>query len=315
MERTAIAVCTYLRNDGLRRLLAAVDQLRIPESEERQVAVIVVDNSPDGGARDCVYENAANARFEIIYLSETDKGLSNARNAALATARASGAKYLAFIDDDEVPEPGWLHALRAAMERDGAAAAAGPTYPVFARPPGSWLPVARYDYVPAVKNGYALDGSSANLMLDLEKLADSGIEFDARFNETGGEDTCLVKELMRRGHKIAWASDAIVWDDIPANRMTVRWLMRRWYRTGQTEARLSASNPYSPSARAVNVAKGFVRLAGGTAKAVVRLPQIARGKPYRFVDSFFTICRGGGYLAGAFGRAYREYSANGYRQR
>ncbi len=313
MARTAIAICTYLRNDGLSRLLAAIERLRMPESEDQRVVVIVVDNSPDGTARDCVYEHAASSRFEIIYLGETEKGLANVRNAALATARASGAKYLAFVDDDEVPEPGWLIALRAAIERKGSVAAAGPTYPVFAQSPGRWLPLARYDYAPTVKNGYALDGSSANLMLDVDQLADAGIEFDARFNETGGEDTCLLKEVMRHGHKIAWAGDAVVWDEIPLQRMTVRWLMRRWYRTGQTEARLGALNPNSSSGRALNLAKGVVRLAGGSAKAVVALPQIVRGRPYRFVDCFFTICRGGGYVAGAFGRAFREYSASGYR--
>ncbi|MCJ2091517.1 hypothetical protein MKK67_03185, partial [Methylobacterium sp. J-072] len=49
-------------------------------------------------------------------------------------------------------------------------------------------------------------------------------------NTMGGEDTFFFHALLRAGHKIAWAPDAIVYDSIPAHRMRVRWLLARWPR-------------------------------------------------------------------------------------
>ena len=43
----------------------------------------------------------------------TQTGISQARNAAVAWAMNKGADFIAFLDDDDVPEPDWLgHMLR-----------------------------------------------------------------------------------------------------------------------------------------------------------------------------------------------------------
>src|SRR5262249_5097543 len=139
MPRIAIGICTYRRTEGLSRLLQSLQNLalRFPDDD---VCIVIVDNSPEGSARDICDAKAGTSRFRFRYVNETRKGLSNARNAVIAEARAAGAKLLAFIDDDEMAPKAWLQALLDTNEKTGAIIAAGPSYPFFADAPDRWLP-------------------------------------------------------------------------------------------------------------------------------------------------------------------------------
>ena len=268
MSRTAIAVCTYCRLHGLERTLASLENLKLADEAEEHVSVVIVDNSPDGTAADLCRRRAQSSRFKFYYVNEKRKGLSNARNAALAESRRIGATHLAFIDDDEMADGAWLAELLKAIEDKRCALAAGPSYPVFDAPPNRWLPVEAYAYTPLHRDGLVRDASSANMLIDLERLGRLGIEFDPAFNATGGEDTRLVSRLLMMGEEIAWAGGAVVWDSIPAARMQPTWLFRRWYRTGTTEARLSSGDARSISGRAKNAVKGLARLGFGSIRVL-----------------------------------------------
>jgi len=87
--------------------------------------VLVVDNAPSDPRTQAVV-----ARREARYLLEPVPGLSRARNRG---ARACEADLVAYLDDDAVPEPGWLSALARefadpkVMAVTGRAAALNPT--------------------------------------------------------------------------------------------------------------------------------------------------------------------------------------------
>ena len=95
-----VAVCTHERPVELARCLASI--LR---STERAEEIIVVDNAPTSSAtRDVV------AGFEgVRYVCEPRKGLSAARNAALA---AAACDVVAFADDDVTVHPEWVRRIR-----------------------------------------------------------------------------------------------------------------------------------------------------------------------------------------------------------
>ncbi|MFT3731420.1 MAG: glycosyltransferase [Hyphomicrobium sp.] len=308
-SKLAVGICTYNRLGGLKRVLASIGRQRLAGRVDADVSVIVVDNSPNGSA--ARIGQAYCPRFEFRYVGEPRKGLSNARNAAIAEAVSIGATRLAFIDDDEMASGDWLQKLDEAMDCTGAAMVAGPSLPAFAAPPPSWLPVECYTYRPAVLSRFVTDASSANVLVDITRLQKFDIRFDDAFNETGGEDTHLIAQLLDKGQKIAWCESAYVWDAIPAARMHPPWLFRRWYRTGITEARLINLRTGGPSAMLKNIGKGLLRLGYGALRIIWTLA--TPGRAHRLVASAFTICRGAGYLAGAFGRNYAEYSKSRYR--
>jgi succinoglycan biosynthesis protein ExoM len=312
MPRIVIGICTYRRPEGLSRLLDTLQRLALRDADD-DVDIVVIDNSPDGSARELCDLKATTSRFRVRYFNEIRKGLSHARNAALSEARALGAKYLAFIDDDELAQKTWLQGLVDTIETSGAIIAAGPSYPIFAVPPGRWLPIEAYAYAPRERDGFVDDASSANMMIDMMRLDRLGVAFDLSFNDTGGEDTHLITKLRAAGEQVAWSSSSVVWDFIPLDRMRSAWLFRRWYRTGTTEGRLAGPKSRTLPGRARNAAKGVVRLGYGSLRIALGLVHAMTGKPQRLVASCYTFCRGAGYLASAFGYSFDEYANRRYR--
>ncbi len=311
MVLSAVGICTYRRPDGLRSVLSSLQRQRPGSEGALNAIVIVVDNSPEGSARDICSDFGSESG--VNYVHEPRKGLSNARNAAIEAALRLGAARIAFIDDDEMATEHWLAELSECMDRAGSIVAAGPTFPLFAEPPTSWIPIEAYAYTAKVRGGIAHDASSANMLIDLQRLNSLGLKFEAEFNESGGEDTQLMARLAALGEKIAWAEKAIVWDQIPQERMRPAWLFRRWYRTGITESRVLTPGYQTVYGRLLNIAKGSARVAYGAVRVAVGAVRGILGSPSSLIASCYTIFRGLGYLAGAFGHSFKEYSAKRYR--
>ena len=104
----SVIVPTFERPASIRSCLDGLARLEFPvEAFE----VIVVD---DGGRTDLEPVIATHARRICVRLVQAAHGGPGAaRNAGAAVARG---RFLAFIDDDCVPAPGWLAALARALE-------------------------------------------------------------------------------------------------------------------------------------------------------------------------------------------------------
>jgi succinoglycan biosynthesis protein ExoM len=312
-HKIAVGICTHNRPAGLAALLSALNRLRLTRIADQQVLVIVVDNGEAGSARPVYAEHADKSRFSINYVQEPRKGLAFARNAVMAAAREAGATHLAWIDDDEAPEPGWLEALYAGLLRAGSAAAIGPVYPMFEGPPPDRLPTSAFVIRRTPREGLVSDAYTCNCMMDMAAVVAAGLVFDDRYNHTGGEDTAFFKRLKDAGGTIAWVEDAIVNELVPRHRMSAAWLWRRWYRTGALEANLSRYDPASMTGRLINLTMGLARVGYGSARVVAGCVRSLAGTPGAFVASFYTVCRGMGLIAKVFGRDYNEYSVPTYR--
>lgn len=309
-ETIAVCVCSYERPASLARCLASLERLAVGWAGDEAVRLIVVDNARSRTAEPVVARHAGTSRFRVDYVSEPKKGLSQARNAALRAALAAEVDAFAFIDDDEVATPGWLAALRDTLGRTGAPAALGAVHPIFERRPPAW----------AVRGGFfadcdppnaeaAQEGRTNNVIIDCAALRAENVAFDPAYDDVGGEDTAFFRTLQRRGWRIAIAADAVVHEWIPERRVAVAWLARRWFRTGGVEARCQ-DRPYgSPSGRVMAAGRGLARIgAGGALTAGTALAHGWRD-PSRVVRRLFTVARGGGLLASAFGVENREYAA------
>lgn len=313
-RRVAIGICTCERLDGLRRLLSAIDKQSLSGRDEPQVVVVVVDNSKSAYARAMCADYVASGRFPLVYRHEPRRGLSYARNGVLDAVMSAGASWLASIDDDEMPAPGWLAQLLARQAESGASLVIGPVEPCFDMQPPSWLPIAAYATRRVPVDGFVTDGYTCNALIDLGAVAEAGARFNARFNASGGEDTAFFLELMRRGHRVAWAETAVVHDSVPVGRMRLAWLLRRWFVTGVNEAALMGTvEQPTAKARAQCLLRGLLRVGAGS--ALIASATLTHGwrRPERLVLSCYTAMRGIGFLAAAVGRNERRYAEPGYR--
>ncbi len=102
----SVIVNTLDRADALEKLLRALDQITYPDFE-----VVVVT----GPCTDHTDEVLAGWHGRIKHLRCDEANLSKSRNIGI---EASAAEYVAFIDDDAVPEPSWLDELMAGFDDD-----------------------------------------------------------------------------------------------------------------------------------------------------------------------------------------------------
>jgi glycosyltransferase involved in cell wall biosynthesis len=211
-----------------------------------ETVFVIVDN--DGGSRetqDVVREFERSSGAVVRFVVEREPGLSAVRNRALKEARAAGASAVAFLDDDEWPSPQWLTKLIETWSTTGAGAIGGPVFPVFetgSEPPEKYRPL--WSVRKGRLRGRTHVYCTCNCLVELSILATLGDEpFSADFGFTGGEDVVLFRHLHAAGIGMAWADDAIVFEQISAERASFGWLRRRWYRLGNIGVKCERASP------------------------------------------------------------------------
>jgi glycosyltransferase involved in cell wall biosynthesis len=312
--RIAVCICTFRRPDSLACTLRSLASQVLVSVSPEDVTVIVVDNDPDGTASDVCSGSAYAGPCALRYILAPERGLSNARNASLDAAAACGARFVASIDDDQVADPAWLESLYVRLKESGADVVVGPVFPLFSKvPPAYMIEGGFFAKSLPHPDGFTEDAYTGNALLDRTSERAHDLRFDPRCNETGGEDTLFFKALLNRGGRIAWAEHAVVWESIPRHRASLNWLVRRWYRTGMVEAQLGVHDARSWRGRARSLGMGVVRLGAGV--LLIAWAALLGGPSRRgaVIGRLFTLARGAGLLASAFGLGYREYSANRYR--
>jgi hypothetical protein len=231
LAQISLVIPTQRRPQGL--ATAARSTFRQLGVDFGRLELVIVDNDQTPSAEPLAEILAAEAPFPVIYVHEPAAGVANARNAAMA--RASGA-LIAFLDDDEEAQPGWLAALLDAQARFDADAVFGPVQG--RAPPGE---LAHRAYLERFFS--RLGPADTRLIDDYYGCGDSLVRrsalphptapFSTARNQIGGEDDQLFGAMKRAGARFAWAADALVWEDPVPERLTLRYALARAFAYGQ----------------------------------------------------------------------------------
>jgi len=299
-----VCVATHCRPLGLERLLKGLDALAFTRCSPRSISIVVVDNDPARSAAATCAALAPGSRWPLVYVSEPRRGIPFARNAAVNRARELGAELLAFIDDDEVPEPNWLDELIVVMSETGAAVVTGPVLPAFEEQVPPWIARGRFFDRERHRTGSFQDRAvTGNVLLRLDVLAKMPLPFDEQRPLSGGTDTHLFRRIIAEGHKIAWADDAIVHEWNPASRLTARWLVLRAFRVSSNWSSTELELQPELRVRAARVAKAMARIAQG----LVLLPVGVLAGRHVLVRAGQLVATGAGFIAGMTGHELDEY--------
>jgi GT2 family glycosyltransferase len=218
---TTVAVATCGRPDALAGCMAALAEQTEPAAE-----VIVVDQDPSEAARAAV---AGSGVANASYIEQPRLGLSASRNLALRSARNA---VLAVTDDDCAPDPGWLAAVAAALQRPPTpGAVTGPVLPL-GEPPSDGFAISLRETDASVDHVGRMQpwgvGSGGNFAAPVELLARHG-GWDERLGAGSGgmaaEDADLLYRLLLGDVIVRYEPEAIVrhaWQT-RARRMETRW--------------------------------------------------------------------------------------------
>ena len=231
-----IAIPTFKRPAELRHLLETLARL----VRRKDVMVLVADN--DGQAADgaAVVEALRGDGYPLPLrlLRVAEPGLCSVRNAICETAMADPAmRFIAMIDDDEWPQPGWLDALLACQAQVGADVVAGPVDFHFTGKLPRWA--GQTLVFRPERRSWGATGmlwASNNLLVSRRALEMvTRPWFDPRFNRSGGEDLDFLARLREAGARFAWAPEARVSEWVPPERAKLSWVLKRMWRIGFTE--------------------------------------------------------------------------------
>jgi len=297
LSTIAVCVATYRRPEGIRRLLRALEELEFQTSPTPSIYVVVVDNDPNSDQAVSLREEFSGFRWKLKLLAETQRGISFARNRAVREALSLGADAIAFIDDDEVPDPGWLDALLQVQMSSGAAAVSGPVLPHFEGSVPEWVIKGGFFDRPRFATGTSIEiARTGNLLLLTKVLKNCWLLFHQDFGLSGGEDTLLTSQLRKQGARIVWADESIVREWIGRDRVNTRYILRRAFVGGANWVRIERF----VDPRLLTVFKRVTIATGRIAKAMLLLvPSLLRGR-HAIVTNAKQAYLGMGMLAGLF---------------
>ena len=249
MPTLTVAFCTYKRADRLSRLVAALRKQSCPVLFE---ILAVNNNSPDDTLDVLgVLQQQAGAALRVV--TETAPGIVPARNRALD--ESLDRDILVFIDDDELPHPGFLAAAYDAIVNEGAQCVGGSVeldFITHARP--AWLENDLLGFLAAVDHGsqrfWIKDTHTpiwtANVAYDMRLFRDDpALRFDPRYNREGadvggGEDAIMLRALLAKGARIRYCPDMVVQHSVDPWKLHRRYFLKLHYRAGLRQAQLSA---------------------------------------------------------------------------
>ncbi len=275
--------------------VAALDAL--PETE---LAVVVVDDNPDGQARAVVESSTRTFPLGLHYRHCGQGNIAAARNMGLEAAMEL-AEWVAMVDDDQIVVPKWLTELMRVQTETGADAITAPVYAKFDDDAPAWLhhqPFAELWGTSLKPDGAAVtDLQTANSMIRTSFLVDHPqVRFSRDLGRVGGEDMVFYRAALAAGLKAHYSREAVNWELEPAERATYRYQLRRCLWHGNTEAvtTLRAGRDKRPRL----VARAAKRALSALLHPV---QQLAAGRPPQLRYALAYSLQSVGMLLGVFG--------------
>ncbi len=269
-----------------------------------RLRIVVIDNDREQSARHVVEAFRIDCPFGVVYDVEPQQNIALARNRALDHVKSD---YFAFIDDDESASSTWLRSLLESLIRYQADLAFGPVISVLPYDAPKWA--ADCFHRPRRPTGELVQFGGAGSVLGRRSvISNPKARFNPAFGLTGGEDTEFFHRLFLAGRRLIWCDEATATEPVPEARLTLQWIRRRGFRSGQTYHRIFVSR-YSGGKKVRWFAIKTAQLAAGLVAA-----PLMRMLSYRsYVALTVRMAGAAGQLSCCFsGADFEEYNIRHY---
>jgi len=242
--KITVIICTYNRCQSLSAALDSVALSRLPESTDWEV--LVVDNNSRDRTRDIVEDFCRKYPRRFRYRFEPKQGKSYALNAGIEEAQG---EVLAFMDDDVIVEPTWLHNLTAPLFDSAWVGSGGRILPQGNFSPPPWFPIndrvalaalALFDLgtdaAPLTETPFGTNMAFRKEMFEKYGAfrTDLGPCPDG---EIRGEDSEFARRLLNAGEPLRYEPSAIVLHEMHPHRINKQYLLAWSYAKGRSDVR------------------------------------------------------------------------------
>ena len=225
VERTtvAVAICTFKRNELLKRLLDGIVVCADQTVQLAAVGIVIVDDTPEGLARPVAEAFADRFALGLHYRISGRQNISLARNLAVETAIGL-ADWTLMTDDDCEPTPDWIDALLDTQHKTGADAVTGRM--IRRVPEGSprWIteqPFLELGVETPPDSADMPTAATFNTMISSQWLMDhADIRFSPEYGVIGGEDMVFFRAAKAAGLTINFSERGFVYENEPSERAT-----------------------------------------------------------------------------------------------
>ncbi len=240
----SVVICTRNRANYL---TMALDGLAKQTSAPRNVEILIVDNgSVDGTAK--LAAQWSDRLPNVRYIFEPKAGLSIARNTGLANAEG---EYLAYLDDDAIPDSRWLRNIERELRslKRGAGLIGGKVLPIWEATRPKWLSDELARFLSMIdlgneqkqidhENGFV----GANMIIARAALEAVG-GFSSRLGRSGNkllsnEELMVHQKIVKKGFSSFYCPTIVVQHHAPADRLHRKWFLRRLYWQGRSDVAL-----------------------------------------------------------------------------
>lgn len=235
--------------------------------------IIIVDNCSTDDTKKVVLCDCAKVT-NLRYIYEPVLGLSQARNTGWKNAKGN---YVAFLDDDAIANKYWLEKIVSTFNTviPCPGVVGGKVVPLWESPRPDWISdnllgyytvVDWSDYPIILNDKQWLAGANMSFQKDiLKSLGGFKTELGRKGKKLlSSEEILIRKEIEEIGYKIYYSPDIVVEHHIPCSRATKKWLIRRIYWQGISNATLLVYwenfKPFKRFKRAISSARMLIML-------------------------------------------------------
>ena len=275
----SVVICAFA-DEREKLTIRAVEAVLAQQPAPAEVIVVVDHNEALGDQlRGRLPESV------IVAANSGDKGLSSARNTAIALAQA---EVIAFLDDDAVPRAGWLATLLAAFVEGDVVGVGGKAVPAWQDHQPPWFPntylwVVGCSYEGQPETGAVRNPIGCNMAFRRELFERAGV-FDTQIGRLGSrplgcEETelCIRTARVMPGTRFVLVKGAEIDHWVPQIRGRWGYFVRRCYYEG--------------------ISKALVRTLGDTRSLDTERTYVSRALPSEALRSLRAVLRGNAPLA------------------
>ncbi len=236
--KITVCICTYNRDLHLSRLLESLQGIQLGGLEGVQVRLLVVDNNSSAETRQLCADAGRHLQIPLYYVEEHKPGVVSARNRAVSEAIASGDDFLAFLDDDDVPDSNWLMELLSTQQETSADIVAGNRRLMDPPPWTQGVGERRKKKSSSKQVGkhrMPRSAGTGNVLISrgvLLSLVGDGLVFHPAFNLSGGEDKDFFLRAIKSGATMAFAEKSFITQYHDQQRYTAQGVMARGFKSG-----------------------------------------------------------------------------------